>query len=204
MAERDRCEVGTKTTHIPGRLNYGPSMLLVAATALELAPFRNAETLVCGVGPVEAAATTARRLASAPPPSGIIQVGIAGARDLDPGMLVLGLEAVYCDLGDSTVPVVRRTTPDPRLLHLAREALPEAVVLPIGTSARVGGAVRRAEVEAMEGFAVLRAAEQAGVPALELRAVSNRYADPRADWHIQDALDSLTLAVPRLLEAFDA
>ena len=41
-------------------------------------------------------------------------------------------------------------------------------------------------------------------PALELRAISNRYADARGDWHIQDALDALTGAVPRLLEAFGA
>ena len=204
MAERDRFEVGTKTTHNPDRLDYGPSMLLVGATPLELAPFRDLETLVCGVGPVEAAATTALRLASGPRPSGVLQLGIAGARELDPGTLVLGLEAIYCDLADATIPVIRCAVPDPRLLHLAREALPEAIVVPIGTSARVGGAATRASVEAMEGFAVLRAAEHAGIPALELRAISNRYADARGDWHIQDALDALTGAVPRLLEAFDA
>jgi futalosine hydrolase len=204
VAERDRFEVGTKTTHIPPRLNYGPSMLLVAATALELAPFSDAETFVCGVGPVEAAATTALRLASGPRPSGILQLGIAGARELDPGTLVLGLEAIYCDLGGATIPVIRSAGPDPRLLEVAREALPEAVVVTIGTSARVGGAASRAEVEAMEGFAVLRAAEQVGIPALEVRAVSNRYGDTRDDWHILEALDALTGAVRRLLEAFDA
>ena len=204
MAERDRFEVGTKTTHNPDRLDYGPSMLLVGATPLELAPFRDLETLVCGVGPVEAAAATALRLASGPRPSGVLQLGIAGARDLDPGTLVLGLEAIYCDLGEAAIPVIRRAVPDPRLLQLARESLPEAVVVPIGTSARIGGAVIQASVEAMEGFAVLRAAEKAGIPALELRAVSNRYTDARDEWHIQEALEALTGVVPRLLEAFHA
>ena len=179
-------------------------MLLVAATPLELAPFRDAETLVCGVGPVEAASATALRLASGPRPVGILHLGIAGARGLAPGTLVLGLEAVYCDLGTAEIEVVRCAAPDPRLLERAREALPEAVVAPIGTSANVGGAARRADVEAMEGFAVLRAAELAGVPAIELRAVSNRYADTRADWEIQAAIDALSRAVPRLLEALDA
>jgi nucleoside phosphorylase len=56
----------------------------------------------------------------------------------------------------------------------------------------------------MEGFAVLRAAELLGVPAIELRAVSNRYADTRGEWQVQRALDALTGAVPRLLEAFGA
>jgi propanediol dehydratase small subunit len=53
--------------------------------------------------------------------------------------------------------------PDPALLAAARRALPEAAVLAIGTSARVGG-TDGVDVEAMEGFAVLRAAELAGVP----------------------------------------
>ncbi len=39
-------------------------------------------------------------------------------------------------------------------------ALPAAVVLPIATSARVGGGHACCDVEAMEGFAVLRAAER--------------------------------------------
>jgi predicted 5'-methylthioadenosine/S-adenosylhomocysteine nucleosidase len=179
-------------------------VLLVAATPLELEPFRVTETLVCGVGPVDAAAATALRLATRPRPSGILHLGIAGARDLGPGTLVLGLDAVYCDLGNAAIELVRRVEPDPQLLERAREALPEAVVASIGTSASVGGAATGADVEAMEGFAVLRAAELAGVPAIELRAVSNRYADTRADWQIQTALDALTLAVPRLLEALNA
>jgi predicted 5'-methylthioadenosine/S-adenosylhomocysteine nucleosidase len=179
-------------------------VLLVAATSFELARFQEKDTLVCGVGPVEAAAATTLRLASKPRPSGILHLGIAGARDLEPGTLVVGLEAVYCDLDAAEIETVRRVDPDSRLLELARGALPEAVVLPIGTSANVGGAAGGADVEAMEGFAVLRAAELAGVPAIELRAVSNRYADTRADWRIETALDALAHAVPRLLGAFDA
>lgn len=206
MSERDRWKVGTKTTHLPGALDDGPYVLLVAATALELAAFPGLDTLVCGVGPVEAAAGTATRLATAPRPVAIVNVGIAGARDLEPGTLVLGSEAVYCDLAaqSAALPLIDRAEPDARLLGLARRALPGARVLPIGTTARVGGAATTTDVEAMEGFAVLRAAALAGVPALELRAVSNRYADARGEWRIDEALAVLALAVHRLLEAFDA
>jgi nucleoside phosphorylase len=179
-------------------------VLLVAATGLELASLHAAETLVCGVGPVEAAASTARRLAVEPRPAGILHVGIAGARELEPGTLVIGSEAVYCDLAAESIQVVDRVRPDERLLGAARAALADAIVLPIGTAANVGGAARHAEVEAMEGFAVLRAAELAGVPALEVRAVSNRYVDARNDWRIPEALDALARAVTRLLEALDA
>jgi nucleoside phosphorylase len=204
VSKSDRYEVGTKTTHFPGALHYRPFVLLVAATGLELASFRGAETLVCGVGPVEAAASTASRLAAEPRPAGILHVGIAGARELEPGTLVIGSEAIYCDLAVESVQVVDHVRPDGWLLTAARAALPDAVVLPIGTAATVGGATRCTDVEAMEGFAVLRAAELAGIPAVEVRAVSNRFRDARDDWRIPDALDALALAVPRLLEALDA
>jgi len=72
-------------------------------------------------------------------------------------------------------------------------------VLPIGTSARVGG-TSGCTVEAMEGFAVLRAAQLAGVPALEVRAVSNEIDEPdRARWRFDDALAAIEQALPLLL-----
>ncbi len=180
-------------------------MLVVAATPLELAFVEHAETLCCGVGPVEAALRTARALAHEQR-AALLHIGIAGARTLRSGSLVLGSEAVYCDLVDESrsFPRIERVAPDPALLAAARRALPDAVVLPIATSARVGGGHACCEVEAMEGFAVLRAAAEAGVPALELRAVSNSYDAERADWRIDEALAALAGALPRLLEALDA
>ena len=71
-------------------------------------------------------------------------------------------------------------------------------MLPIGTSARVGGG-HAVEVEAMEGFAVLRAAELAGVPALELRAVSNLVAEAdRSRWRFEDAFAAPADATSRV------
>ena len=57
----------------------------------------------------------------------------------------------------------------------------------------------------MEGFAVLRAAELAGVPAVEVRVISNRPADAdRGLWRIQEALTRLTEIVPPLVEELRA
>lgn len=173
-------------------------ILVVAATERELAGIA-AETLVCGVGPVEAAVATARALAERRPDA-VLHVGIAGARSIAPGTVVVGSEALYCDLATS-FPVVSRVTADAALLAAARAALPDAPVCPIGTSARVGGATG-CDVEAMEGFAVLRAAELAGVPALELRAVAN---DPgeadRGKWRFAEAFAALAGATERVLAA---
>ena len=68
----------------------------------------------------------------------------------------------------------------------------------------MGGAAAESDVEAMEGFAVLRAAQEAGVPAIELRAVSNRYRDDRDDWRVEVALAVLAGAVRRLAEVLHA
>ena len=68
------------------------------------------------------------------------------------------------------------------------------------SSSRLIGGGSACEVEAMEGFAVLRAAELAGVPAIELRAVSNRVDErDRSRWRFDDALAALRDALPRLL-----
>jgi len=175
----------------------------VAATEAELEGARGAETLLCGIGPVEAALATHRRLHAGAVPALVLQVGIAGATRLDPPALVLGAEAVYCDLVDpaSVLPRVERVEPDSGLLEAARRVLPQAHVLPIATTARVGGGTGW-EVEAMEGFGVLRAAGLAGVPALELRAVSNRVDErDRARWQMADALAALAGAVAVLVGA---
>lgn len=174
-------------------------VLVVGATLREVECAGGAATLVCGIGPVEAAATTGRALATERPRA-LLHVGLAGARGLAPGTLVLGAEALYCDVA-AAVPVVTRAAPDVALLEAARRALPEAVVRPIGTSGRVGG-TSGCEVEAMEGFAVLRAAALAGVAALELRAVANDVDEPdRARWRFEDGFAALADAVPRVLAA---
>ncbi len=179
------------------RLAFAAMILVVAATERELAGARDAATLLCGIGPVEAAAATARGLAERRPDV-VLHVGIAGARSVAAPELVIGSEAVYED-ADGGGLVLTRLRPDERLAAAAQRALPEARFLPIGTSARVGGTTG-CDVEAMEGFAVLRAAELAGVPAVEVRAVANEVDEPdRARWRFDDALAALEGALPRLL-----
>src|SRR3954469_2059487 len=178
---------------------YARTMILVvAATERELEGADGAETLACGIGPVEAAAATAQRLASAAP-GALLHVGLAGRRGFTGCELVVGSEALYCDAAGPLVPA--RVRPEPRLLEAVQRALPQAHVEPIGTSARVGGG-SDADVEAMEGFAVLRAAELAGVPAVEVRVVANEVDEPdRALWRFDEALELLRGALPPLLEA---
>jgi futalosine hydrolase len=174
-------------------------VLIVAATERELALLAGLDTFCCGIGPVEAALQTARALEERRPDA-VIQVGIAGSRTLEPPALVLGSEAIYCDVIDpgSTVARVERARPDAALLERARAALPEAHVLPIATCGKVGAGTGF-DVEAMEGFGVLRACQLAGVPAVELRAISNSPDEAeRTRWRFDEAFAALAAALQRL------
>lgn len=97
----------------------------------------------------------------------------------------------YAELGledGSTFPLpggvelVRHVEADPGLLQPFLDGLVPVIVGRGITSAIVTGTTARAfvlahrfraDVESMEGFAVLRAAQLAGVPAIEVRGVSN-------------------------------
>ena len=206
-------------------------ILVVAATARELAPADGWLALQCGVGPVEAAAATATAIALHQP-SAILHVGIAGARrgrKLAPPAMVIGSESVYCDVSADSAWTPRSVSASPSLLATLRSAFPAMAVRTIGTTARVGGtshphaamdagihaathsAVDSAmafgldsalDVEAMEGFGVLRAAQLAGIPAIEVRAISNDIEeDDRARWRFDEAFAAITAITPLLVAA---
>lgn len=178
-------------------------VLVVAATERELAPANGWRTLLCGVGPVDAAARTAAAIAQTRP-AAILHVGIAGtrrSRALAPASLVIGIEARYHDLQVPPHMAPSVVRPPAALVAAVSRVLPGVPRLPIGTSGRIGGTTDT-DVEAMEGFAVLRAAQLAGVPAVEVRAISNDIEETdRARWHFDDAFAAIVEATPRLVEA---
>ena len=173
-------------------------ILIIAATEPELCGHPG---LVCGVGPVEAAAATARALAERHVRA-VLHVGIAGSRraaGIAVGALVVGGEAHYEDLVTTRKLAPERVSADPALVAAACSVLGVEPIV-IGTTGRVDG-TNASAVEAMEGFAVLRAAELAGVPAVEVRSISNHIEDARSDWRMEDALAALGRALPDLLAA---
>ncbi len=176
-------------------------ILLAAACAQELAFWESrpdVELLVTGVGPVEAACAVTHAL-SQNRYRLVISAGIAGAFEgiaqIGAGVVVaqerfaLTLEsdvALALPAGERTHEV---TSSDAHLVEaMRRRGCP--IVCGV-TVARVTATERTAQrlqktgaqVETMEGFAVLRAAERAGVPAIELRGISNRVGDrERNEW----------------------
>ena len=162
-------------------------ILLTAAVERELSRWAGrpgVETVVTGVGPVEAACAIADRLARQRYEL-VVNAGIAGAFEgaaaVGDGVAIAD-EACELDLesGEPIVlpggaRVVDRARSDPALVERLRDAgfavLRGITVARVTSSEETAARLARrgAQAESMEGFAALRAAERAGVPAIELR-----------------------------------
>jgi futalosine hydrolase len=168
-------------------------ILLACAVEAELTFWEardGVETLVTGVGPVEASCALTAELCRKPYRL-VVNAGLGGAFDgaarIGDGVVV-GDDAMEIALetgaplrlprGERTV---ERARSDSALVARLRDA-GFAVVRGV-TVARVTSSAQTArrlatelgaQIESMEGFAALRAAERMKVPAVELRGISNR------------------------------
>ncbi len=195
-------------------------ILVVCAAAAELRGFARAgvDVVPVGVGPVEAALGTLRALAGKSYRLAI-NAGIAGAfaGRAAVGDAVAVTDETYVDLGREDrvalalpdgLHVEANCESDRAQLACLRDAA-TALVFGSGiTSATVTTSDARAATlaarfaataESMEGFAVLRAAALANVPALELRGISNMVGDrARSQWDFRAG----AAATVRALDAF--
>lgn len=187
-----------------------------------------AEVRLAGVGPASAAAATAAALAHA---GGeyelVISAGIGGGfREVaEVGSLVVASEIIAADLGAETPDgfasvdelgfgsariAVERGLAARWADSLGAAGLPAyyGPVLTLSTAtgtAETAAALRErfpdAGAEAMEGYGVAEAARQFGLPALELRAISNAVGPRQRElWKIGDALQALEQACSILQE----
>ncbi|WYP27047.1 futalosine hydrolase [Alkalihalobacillus sp. FSL W8-0930] len=181
-----------------------------------------------GVGPAKAAARTATELATHPYHY-VINAGIAGGfKELAPvTSIVVANEVVVADLGSESeegfMPVdelglgqaaIQTAQPFSSDLEQKLSEMGETVTLaPILTLATVTGTSEttselqqrfpHAAAEAMEGHGVATAAELAGVPVLEVRAISNEIGPRnREAWKIKEALQALERVGRALTEVF--
>jgi futalosine hydrolase len=196
-------------------------ILIAAAVAQELdwlGPRAGVETLITGIGPVDAATRVARALAGRKVDL-VINAGIAGTFD---GVAQIGdgvvvgeeLYALEQETGAPlTLPpgnlIADRVPADQQLVEavtalgfpLVRGITVAHVTATEATAERLRK--RGAEIESMEGFAVLRAAQLAGVPAIELRGISNRVGDREASgWDFNAGLAGLRRIVNAALDLF--
>lgn len=188
------------------------------------------EVLIGGVGVAAAAISTAKALTKSEYGL-VVCAGIAGgfAEQAAVGDVVVASEIIAADLGAETPQGF--TSVDELGFGSARVAVPAqlaercvaalqaaqqpAVLGPVLTLSTVTGTAATAQAlaarvpgaaaEAMEGFGVALAAQDAGLPALELRAVSNAVGPrDRAAWRIKEALAALESASAVLREVLVA
>jgi futalosine hydrolase len=190
-------------------------LLVVTAVAVErdaigaLDGIDDMDVIVGGVGPVEAAVSTARALERGSYDA-VLSAGIAGGFPGSPlGSIVLASSIVFADLGaetaDGFVAVddlgFGRTRYDATFRPSigAREGTILTVSTVTGTAAVAAQLQARypdAVAEAMEGAGVAAAACLRGVPFAEIRAISNPVGPRQRDlWDVPAALDALGRAV---------
>ncbi|MFE5317873.1 futalosine hydrolase [Paenibacillus sp. NPDC056579] len=178
------------------------------------------EVIAAGVGPVTSAIRTTKALAAARYDL-VVVAGIAGGFSgrADVGSLVVASDIIAADLGAETpegfstldelgfgssrVPVDASRAK--RLADAFAAAGIPAQLGPVLTLSTVTGSaataaalaerVPGAAAEAMEGFGAASAAQEYGLPVLELRAISNAVGPrDRSAWRIGDALAALEAA----------
>ena len=185
-------------------------ILLVCAVAKELDWLNSragVEVLVGGVGPVDAASRVAKALAHTKYDV-VVNAGIAGAlpgsAEVGDGVVVgeelmeLNLETgERIVLPDGNI-IVDRVPADSQLVDaitalgfpLVRGITVSRVTSTDETAQRLRQ--RGAEIESMEGFAVMRAAQLAGVPCIEVRGISNVAGDrAKSAWDFEAGLRGL-------------
>lgn len=180
--------------------------LVVAALAEEVAHVRDVEVLVTGVGKAVAATSLARRLASAAPPSLVVNVGTAGG--LDPAVSGV-VEVGYVTQHDFPYDAIELLAgPVDRGYHLGPGAAPVAVRgMPPGVTGVATGDVfvadpaRAAEIAAggvalvdMEAFAYAAACASFGVPFRCVKVVSD-FADQDAGLSWLETIDACARAL---------
>lgn len=175
------------------------------------------DVLIGGVGPVASAVSTAMHLAKATY-SCVVNVGIGGgfSHYTDLGHVVVADEIIAADLGSETLDSFlsldelgfgkTRIAVEPIYLESVIEALKKenfpVVKGPILTVSTATGTAQTAKqrqtrfpkavAEGMEGFGVATAAKAYGLPALEIRTISN-FVGPRNKeaWKIKEALEMI-------------
>lgn len=198
-------------------------ILLACAVGKELGFFSSApgvEMLVTGVGPIEAAASVSRALAQSPY-SFVINAGIGGAFEgcgevgdgvvVSEEMMELGLETGTAIVLPDGAGIIERASSDlstvDRLVErgfASKRGITVSRVTATDATARRLAALG-VEVESMEGFAVLRAAEIAGVPAVEVRGISNIVTDrARSRWDFSAGTKGLQTVLTALLSTLTA
>lgn len=191
-------------------------VLVIAATEAEILPFlglparqrEGFDTLITGVGMVATAFALGERLAGSRRYDLLLNVGVAGSfdRTIPLGEVVCLVEDTFSELGiedgerfiDSEAAGLAPCVFYSGYSHPSVESLRRCKGITVntvhGNDPTIKAVVERLSpnVESMEGAAVFQAAQHFGIPALQVRAISN-YVERRnkSNWQLGQAIESL-------------
>src|SRR5690606_3867773 len=190
-------------------------VLVIAATEAEILPFlglsaeqrQRMDVLITGVGMVATALALGERLAGRRYDL-LLNVGVAGSfrRPIALGEVVWVIEDTFSEVGvedgerfiDSEAAGLAPCVFYSGYSHPSVESLRPCKGITVntvhGNDPAIKAVVERlsADVESMEGAAVFQAAQHFGIPALQVRAISN-YVERRnkASWRLAQAIENL-------------
>lgn len=204
------------------------NVLIVTAVSAEAEALGNLDgacVIAGGVGRTNSASATTAAVLQRGPFMAVINAGIAGilpGADLAIGDVLVADCCVYLEEGIETPTGFRdldtmgfplgdfpgnRVPVDPTLLATLGASYATGPIATVatcaGTDAKAQDVVQRtsALAEAMEGASVVHAARLLGLPAIEIRSMSNTTGDQDAQiWDIETALKALGVAVPEMLK----
>ena len=159
--------------------------VFIFPTEEEAAPFRkrrpDAQIRICGVGQARAAAATAKAIAELKPQC-IVLAGVAGAYGDEPkvGSVCVVAEEREAGLPKQYEAVFRPKSVTPKLPNVISNTTPLIGAEPCG-----------AQIENMEGAAVMAVCEAMGVECCEVRAISNRTDQSFTEWRVDEAAANL-------------
>jgi futalosine hydrolase len=204
-----------------------PLLIVTAVEGETKAVGRPADVTIVtgGIGRTNAAAATTAALLEQGPFDAVISAGVAGALpdgDAAIGDTIVASACAYAEEGIVTPEgfsdigalgfslgdfAGNRVPVDERLLEALAGTFRTGVIATVATCSGTDEQARRvvartgAIAEAMEGAAVVHAARRLGVPAIELRTISNTTGDRAGQsWDLARGLDALASASGRLVE----
>ena len=177
---------------------HGRRVLFVMATQVEYRDRLRAlfRPFVCGVGPVEAAAATALRLAGGGVDL-VVSLGSAGSNRMPQGTVAQASHVSYRDMDASPLGFPRGVTPFSDLPAVVRlgPAVPGVRQATLSTGANVVSGEAYAAIDAdmvdMETWGIMRACRLAGADLVALRGISDGMEPVSRYEHWADYLDAV-------------
>lgn len=161
---------------------------------------RGTRVVNCGVGMAECAAATAKVIVDKTP-SLVILAGIAGtySLDIEVGETVVVESETIADLGRLTDGVLTPLYQKTYVSKILPKGFKRVNSNTTNTAAAIVAQPVEAEIENMEGAAFFAVCERFGVPALEVRTISNRVGEKIGGKNMEIATSRLALDLETII-----